>query len=58
MIFFTPLMVINLEKNLDITKPRYGEQSLPVLWPFVIEVSSNVSQFYFYLQRKETYSAT
>ena len=25
-----------MEKNLDITKPRYSEQVLPVPWPFVI----------------------
>ena len=25
-----------MEKNLDITKPLYGEQILPVPWPFII----------------------
>ncbi len=25
-----------MEKNLDITKPRYSEHILPVPWPFVI----------------------
>lgn len=57
-IFFTSLIVINLEKNLDLTKPCYSGHILPVLWPFVIEVSSTEPQFYFYLQRKETYTAT
>ena len=28
--FFTPAVVKYLEKNLDITKPRYSEQILPV----------------------------
>ena len=25
-----------MEKNLDVTKPRYSEHMLPVPWPFVI----------------------
>ena len=25
-----------MEKNLDVTKPRYSEHLLPVPWPFVI----------------------
>ena len=28
--FYTPAVVKYLEKNLDITKPRYSEQILPV----------------------------
>ena len=36
MIFFAPVIVKPMEKNLDITKPLYGEQILPVPWPFVI----------------------
>ena len=36
MIFFTPLMVKYMEKNLDETKPRYSKHMLPVPWPFVI----------------------
>ena len=33
---FTPVIVKYMEKNLDITKPRYSEQILPVPWQFVI----------------------
>ena len=33
-IFFTPVMVKYMENNLDITKPRYSEQILPVPWHF------------------------
>ena len=36
MIFFAPVIVKPMEKNLDIRKPLYGEQILPVTWPFVI----------------------
>lgn len=36
MIFFTPVIVKYLEKNLDITKPHYSEHILPVPWPFII----------------------
>ena len=32
---FTPVIVKYVEKNLDVTKPRYSEQILPVPWPFV-----------------------
>ena len=35
MIFFTPIMVKYMKKNLDITKLRYSEQIFPVPWPFV-----------------------
>ena len=35
-IFFTPVIVKHMEKKLDITKPRYSEQILPVPWHFVI----------------------
>ena len=35
MIFFTPVMIKYMKKNLDITKPRYSEQIVPVPWPFV-----------------------
>ena len=34
--FFTPVIVKYMKKNLDITKPRYSEQILPVPWHFVI----------------------
>ena len=34
--FFTPVVVKNMKKNLDITKPRYSGQTLPGPWPFVI----------------------
>ena len=36
MIFFTPLIVKYMEKNLEVTKPCYSEHMLPVPWPFVI----------------------
>ena len=36
MIFFAPVIVKHMEKNLDVTKPLYGEQILPIPWPFVI----------------------
>ena len=36
MVFFAPVIVKPMEKNLDITKPLYGEQILPVPWPFGI----------------------
>ena len=36
MIFFASVIVKPMEKNLDITKPLYGKQILPVPWPFVI----------------------
>ena len=36
MIFFTSLIVKCMEKNLNIMKPRYSEQILPVPWPFTI----------------------
>ena len=36
MIFFAPVIVKPMEKNLDIMKALYGEQILPVPWPFVI----------------------
>ena len=32
----TPVIVNHMKKNLDIMKPRYSEQILPVPWPFVI----------------------
>ena len=36
-VFFTPVTVKYMTKNLDITKPRYSEHiDLPVPWPFVI----------------------
>ena len=35
-IFFTPVIAQCMKKDLDITKPRYSEQILPVPWPFVI----------------------
>ena len=28
-----------MEKNLDVTKPRYSGQILPVLWPILISKS-------------------
>ena len=36
-IFFTPVIVkyIPPKKNLDITKPLYSEQILPIPWAFV-----------------------
>ena len=33
---FTLVIVKNVKKYLDITKPRYSEHILPVHWPFVI----------------------
>ena len=36
MIFFTPVIVKYMEKHLNITKPHYSEQILPVPWHFVI----------------------
>ena len=39
-ILLTPVIAKYMEKNLDIMKPRYSEQILPVPWPFV------VSRFY------------
>ena len=36
MIFFTPVIVKCIpKKNLDITKPLYSEQILPIPWAFV-----------------------
>ena len=34
--FHTPVTVKYMKENLDITKPRYSEQILPVPWSFVI----------------------
>ena len=35
--FLYPSIIVKyMEKNLDITKPRYSEQILPVPWSFVI----------------------
>ena len=31
----TPIIVKYMKKNLDITKPRYGEQILSGSWPFI-----------------------
>ena len=36
MIFYTPVIVKYIKRNLNITKPRYSEQSVPVSSPFVI----------------------
>ena len=33
-----------MEKNFDITKPRYSEQILPVPWPFVISRFHSVGE--------------
>ena len=38
--FLYPNKVKYMEKNLDITKPRYSEQFLPVPWPFVFQGST------------------
>ena len=38
--FFTPVIVKYMKKNLDITKPCYSEQILPVPSPF------NISRFH------------
>ena len=35
MIFFIPVIVRYMKKTVDITKPRYREQILPVPWSFV-----------------------
>ena len=32
-ILFPPVIFKYVKKNLDIAKPRYGEQILPVVWP-------------------------
>ena len=40
MIFFTPVIVKYMEKHLNITKPRYSEQILPVPWHFIISRST------------------
>ena len=37
-----------MKKNLDITKPRYSEQILPVRWPFVILLNASVNCPFFY----------
>ena len=39
-IFFTPIIVKYMERNVDITKPRYSDQFLPVPWPFVFRGSA------------------
>ena len=39
-IFFTPIIVKYMEKNVDITKPRYSDQFMPVPWPFVFRGSA------------------
>ena len=36
MIFFTPVIVRYMKKSLDMTKPCYSKQILPVPWPFVL----------------------
>ena len=38
-IFFSPVVVKYIEKNLDIMKPHDSEQILPVPWPFVSCIS-------------------
>ena len=40
MIFLTPLIVKYMERDLDITKPRYSKQILPVPKPFVTSGST------------------
>ena len=35
-IFLTPVIIKCMQKNLDVKKPRYREQILPVSWPFYI----------------------
>ena len=35
MIFFIPIIVRYMKKNINVTKPRYNEQILSVPWPFV-----------------------
>ena len=30
--FFTPVVIKDMKKNVDITKPRYSKQILPVAW--------------------------
>ena len=35
-IFFTPVIVKYMTKNLDISKTRYSEQILPVSWHIVV----------------------
>ena len=32
-----------MKKNLDIQKPRYSEQILPLRWPFVILLHASVN---------------
>lgn len=46
MIFFTAVIVIIVEKNLDISRSRCSEQILPVPWIFVISrFHCNLNQF-------------
>ena len=40
-----------MEKNLDITKPRYSEQILPVPWPFTVSTFHCRIQYLVILQR-------
>ena len=35
MIFFSPIVVKHMKKNLDIMKTLYSQQILSVPWPFV-----------------------
>ena len=49
------LIVKYMKKNLDITKPRYSQQILPVPWPFVISrfhciLLNHKRQVYFLVQ--------
>ena len=34
--FLYPVVAKDMKKDLDIKKPRYSEENLPVPWPFVI----------------------
>ena len=36
MIFFTQVTAKDMKKNLDIMKPCFSKQILPVPWPFII----------------------
>ena len=50
--FFAPEIVKHMEKNLDIKKPRYSEQILPVPWHFFI------SRFHWMKWKEQTIFST
>ena len=44
-IFFAPVIVKYMEKNLNLTKRRYGKHILPVPWPSLYRGSTAFQQY-------------